>query len=99
MIRESIYLEVFLQMYDKWRTGKYYSSRGLLEITEMKIPHLVNAIASLDKKREERYAAVMALIPDGDIVNAAQDLYKRKEDVMSLKIKELKEELDKRTKE
>jgi len=92
-LRQAIYQEIFLSLYDKWQIGKYYSSRGLLDIEDMSENHLRNAIESLKEKQLKRTAIICDLMPDGDIIDQIKASYQNDRDILSLKIRELKREL------
>lgn len=45
--KHAIDIELFLSLYAEWQEGKYKSSRGLVDIVDMNIIHLQNAISFL----------------------------------------------------
>jgi len=96
-IKEAVYIEVFLNIYDNWRFGWYLSRRGLIKIEEMNTTHLENAINDLNKKRARKMEVVMSLVPDGDIINTIQSAYEEERDLIALKLGELQRELDSRS--
>jgi len=95
-LRRAIYHETFLQMYDKWQIGKYYSSRGILKIEDMSISHLQNAIEHLKVQHKKRTEQMMTLISDGAVIEEIQNAYQCERDVLSIKKRELERELSMR---
>lgn len=93
-LRRAIYHETFLQMYDRWQIGRYYSSRGLLKIEEMSTNHIKNAIKSLGKMRINRVDQIDSLVSDGNVVAEIKNSYSQELDIMSIKVRELQDELD-----
>jgi len=96
-IKEAVYAELFLQLYDNWKPGFYFSqTRGLINISGMDEIHLNRAILRLQEQRTQRLNRIRKLPQDGDIISSIQQLFAHEKDLMALKIEELQRELDNR---
>ena len=73
MYKKAIYLEIFLQTYDKWREGIYSSHRGLLKIKEMNTKHLENAIKDMELKLIQRQKIINNLDANSEIVQEIKE--------------------------
>jgi len=93
---DAIWAELYISLYADWQVGKYKSSRGLMNISEMNEAHLSNAINELKRKREVRATLISEITTNGEIVDAIKTVYLQEEDLLALKITELEEELESR---
>jgi len=98
-LKEAVYAEIFLNLWDKWRPGHYSGSQGLTRISEMNYVHLQNALHKLRDTRTIRANGIARLPSDGETIDDIKLLFENEEDLMSLKIEEMQRELDSREEE
>ena len=93
-MKQAIFAEIYLDYYNKWGKGRYFSGDRIILIKDMNPYHLKGAIAALTLKRNNRIIKLDEL--SDSHVDELKEHYDNGEDLLELKIRELTEELHSR---
>jgi hypothetical protein len=94
----AIFNEIYLDYYEKWGPGRYYSlsDKKVYEISSMPTIYLENAIKKLTSLREVKSQAILNIDDQNPEIVQIKLAYYEGQDLMALKLVELEAELLKR---
>jgi hypothetical protein len=97
-LKNAIFNEIYLDYYEKWGPGRYYSlsDKKVYEITSMPTIYLENAIKKLTSLREAKSQAILNIEDNSQEITEIKIAYYEGQDLMAQKLAELEAELLKR---